>query len=84
MELAQLAAEISSKEQLATFVSKLHKDFVANPNEWENQDLERYLEAMSSWLVDMDGYNQNRNSETPIEPTWGTFAEVLLAAKYYE
>lgn len=84
MELSQLTREISNKEQLAVFVAKLQDDFVSSAEDWENQDIGRYLAAIAAWLTDMDGYYTNLGKEPPINPTWSTFAEVLLAAKYYE
>jgi hypothetical protein len=48
-----------------------------NTGGWENPDLESFLDAMASWFEDMD-------DRLPISPSWGTFRDMLLAAKAYE
>ncbi|WP_442857041.1 DUF7660 family protein [Arthrobacter sp. YN] len=55
-----------------------------DPEGWENADLESFLEAMSAWTRDMDGYFMNRGEPVPDVPSWQLFAQMLLAAKIYE
>ncbi|WP_174869015.1 DUF7660 family protein [Pectobacterium polaris] len=75
---------ISSKDDLVKLISALARDFKENPDEWENKDLSSYLEAVSSWIEDMDGYYENTNQPLPKDTNWKIFADILVAAKIYE
>ncbi|MCU7840521.1 MAG: hypothetical protein KZQ94_14215 [Candidatus Thiodiazotropha sp. (ex Troendleina suluensis)] len=76
---------ISSQEELAIFVEKL-ANVSSNPNEnWVNKDLPSFLEALSAWIEDMDGYYKNNNlpyDENNI--SWKNIADMLYAATMYE
>jgi hypothetical protein len=43
-----------------------------------------YLEAMQSWVEDMDGYYLNKGLQLPEKVDWKIFATILVAAKIYE
>ena len=77
--------DISSQEELARFVEKLASAYF-NPNEsWANKDLPSFLEALSGWIEDMDGYYKNNNinyDENNI--LWRNVADMLYAATMYE
>lgn len=92
MELHEIARQVNSKETFLEFIAALRADWEASRGEektqpsspygpdargWENPDLGRVLEALHSWTDDMG----NRVAE---EPTWQTFANMLMAAKIYE
>jgi len=47
-------AAIRSKGDLVEFVRSLRFDLLNAPQEWENDTLESYLEAISAWLADVD------------------------------
>lgn len=68
--------DVSTKEDLITFLNTLRHDLIENTASWENQTLESFLEAMEAWLSD-----SNSASSTP---TWSIFATSLLAGKAYE
>jgi hypothetical protein len=82
--LENQASQVNSRDTLANLVDQLRKDLEIYPEQWENVTLDSYLEALSAWLRDMDGYYKNRGEPLPVTPAWKTFAEVLLAAKWYE
>ncbi|CAM2943026.1 hypothetical protein VINE108274_09570 [Vibrio neptunius] len=84
MNFKEKAEAISTREDLASFVDELKTDLIQNPKEWENPNLERFLDAMSAWTFSMDNLYKNLGRETPIQPSWKAFAEILLAAKVYE
>jgi hypothetical protein len=84
MSLPERLEAIRSKEDLAEFVVALHGDFRANPTAWENDTLDRLLDAMQAWIRLLDAYYQNAGQECPEMPTWRTFAEILCAARIYE
>ncbi|MDO9382357.1 MAG: RdgB/HAM1 family non-canonical purine NTP pyrophosphatase [Hyphomicrobiaceae bacterium] len=74
---AAAAANISSKAELVTFVENLRADLIAKPAEWENASLDRYLNALHSWIADTTALDGD-------EPKWRSLAKALLAAKSYE
>lgn len=47
---------MKTKEDFIEFINMVVEDLKNNPNEWENNSLQSYLEAMASWTEDMDGY----------------------------
>lgn len=75
---------IDTKEDLADFVSGLREELKKSPDEWENQTLDRYLDAMESWIRVIDAYSKNTGDIEALSPSWKTFAKILCAAKVYE
>ena len=75
---------IETRSDLSEFVSALQRDFEKNKEEWENPSIDCFLEAMSAWIEDMDGYYKNQGQNFSEEQPWKMFAEILLASKVYE
>jgi uncharacterized protein YukE len=75
---------INTREDLADFVSSLREELAKNPDEWENQTLDRFLDAMESWIRVIDAYSKNTGDIESLSPSWKTFAKILCAAKVYE
>lgn len=75
---------INTHIELALFITELKSDLANNGKTWANISLVDYLEALSAWVEDMEGYYCNNNLPVPVQPTWRTIAEMLLAAKVYE
>lgn len=75
---------ISSKEDFINFVELLVSNLKNNPEEWTNKTLPEYLESISSWTEDMEGYYQNNSMPIPENINWKVFANILIAAKMYE
>lgn len=75
---------IQTRKDFISFVRLLVKDFKENPTEWENNNLESFLEALATWVQDMDGYFQNQGLSVPQHADWKLFAQMLMAAKMYE
>ncbi len=73
--LAAAAANISTREELVTFIANLRTDLARNGGEWGNADLPRFLEAMQGWFSDAPAND---------DPKWRTIAKALLAASRYE
>jgi hypothetical protein len=72
-----------SREDFVEFVKALRKDFHDNPTSWENPTLERFLEALSTWVADMDGYYLNQNKPVPEQADWKVVADMFVAARVY-
>lgn len=66
---------VRSRADLADLAELLSHDLAERPDEWENPELGRYLEAMAAWL---------RDADKDVAPSWAAFADALLAARVYE
>lgn len=84
MDVIKAIEFVRTKQDLADFVSHLRSDFMENPIEWENQTLDRYFDAMESWIRVIDNYAENSGDADVRHPSWRTFAKILAAAKAYE
>lgn len=76
--------KINSKEDFLDFLAKLQTDLESHKNEWENDNLARYLEGIYGFCHDIEGYYKNSPKEMPEDINWDVFAQILSAAKYYE
>jgi hypothetical protein len=76
--------KINNKDSLAHFISELRNDLKNNPDEWENPNLDMFLEAMQGWVQDSDGCFKNFDLLPPPPSAWKFVAMVLHAAKVYE
>jgi len=81
MDINDFAGSVKSKEDFIVFLQKLQEDLLVNPNEWENVQLDRYLEAMEAFLA-----SSTEKSLVPMDftPSWSMFAQVMIAASVYE
>lgn len=83
--LIEKANNVSDQKTMAEFLSDLANDYVNNGGEWENNDLRTFLNAMSSWVEDMDGYYQNNGQPYDEKKiSWKHFADMLIASTMYE
>lgn len=74
---------IESREDFVRFVEALRTDLLEDPASWENENLSDFLEALASWVQDMDGYYRNQDKPLP-NPDWKAIADMLMGAKVYE
>nr|WP_317697211.1 hypothetical protein [Xylocopilactobacillus apis] len=44
----------------------------------------QFLEAMSSWVEDMDGYYLNTTQAVPKNINWSVLSDIIQATKVYE
>jgi hypothetical protein len=82
-ELSDLANAVSSRAELYEFIRRLK----TCPEIWENDNnnIVDYLEGMSGFVHDLDGWHKNRGDGGDAEvPSWAAFARILLAATIYE
>jgi hypothetical protein len=84
MDLNAKADSVNSRDHFVDFLNALRQDAITHPEEWQNKTLDEYLEALSAWVQDMDGYYENHDRPGPTSPSWKNLAEMMLAAKYYE
>lgn len=84
MELYEKIDSIVTNKDLAGFIDQLRADLLSNADDWENNDLERFLEAMAAWVNSMENAYKNTGREFPDQPSWKMIADILYAAKMYE
>ena len=77
--------KVTDRHTFIKFLDLLHKDFLDNPESWENKTLPDFLEAMSAYTNDIQGYYDNTNqNKSADKPDWATFADIFSGAKIYE
>jgi hypothetical protein len=85
MDIHEMSEKIETKKDFEEFLKLLRLDFETNPDDWENNTLEEFLESLQAYTKDVEGYFKNMN--IPFDekrPTWKIFAQLLLGAKVYE
>lgn len=74
-----------TKKEFTQFIDNLKTDFIENKEKWENKTIEDYLEAVSRYTEDIDGYYKNTNQEIDLEKVdWQIFADILKGSSIYE
>ena len=74
-----------TKQEFIHFIENLKTDFIENKEQWENKTIEDYLEAMSRYVEDIDGYYENTNQDIDLEKIdWKVFADILKGSSIYE
>ena len=74
-----------AKNAFIKFLDLLRKYFLHNPESWENNTLPDFLEALSAYTKDIQGYcdniKQNVNAD---KPDCTTFTDIFKRATIYE
>lgn len=74
-----------TKQEFIQFIGNLKTDFIQNKEQWENKTIEDYLEAMTRYVEDIDGYYENTNQKINLEKVdWKVFADILKGSSIYE
>ena len=85
MNSHSLGYKVTDRQSFIEFLKKFHQGLLSNKQDWENKTLEDFLEALTRYAEDIQGYynntNQNINADTP---SWQVFADMLQGAKIYE
>jgi hypothetical protein len=77
--------KITDRQTFIQFLDLLRKDFLDNPESWENKALPCFLEALSAYTKDIQGYYDNMKLNVNAdEPNWSTIADIFKGAKIYE
>lgn len=82
--VGDLLDEVRDHHDLARVVEAMRADLVEHPYEWENNDLERYLDGLAGIADGLDGLLGNRGDDLPVQPSWALIAELLVGASGYE
>lgn len=84
MKLDSEKYSVKTRDDLVALIHCLSKESLNDKNSWENKDLSSYLEAVASWIEDMDGFYENIGKPLPDDTAWSVFADILMAARVYE
>ena len=84
MNVYELIHNIKNKEDFVFFINNLQEDNQVRNNEWENKDISSYLESISSWVEDMEGYYKNMKLDIPANIDWKFIAMLFYVGKIYE
>ena len=84
MRLDERATKVHSRSEFIGFLKAFRKDLEENSEKWENANLNSFLEAMASWIEDIEGFYLNQNRSVPDQPSWNMLTEIFLAARVYE
>lgn len=77
--------EVTNTQTFIKFLDLLYKDFSDNPESWENKSLPDFLEALSAYTEDIQGYYDNTKQNINADkPDWSTFADIFKGARIYE
>ena len=74
--------EVFDRQSFIQFLDLLQRDLINNKDEWENDSLPRFLEALQAYATDIQGYydNTNQNVDANIA-SWKFFADIFRGAK---
>ena len=77
--------KIADRQTFIRFLDLLRKDFLENRKEWQNKSIDDFLEAMTRYTEDIQGYYDNTNQNIDAnKPSWEIFADILKVSKIYE
>ncbi|MBD5142151.1 MAG: hypothetical protein HDT22_00830 [Ruminococcus sp.] len=77
MEYVKLLGNIKNKKDFLQFMELFGKNI-------ENISIQEYLESVSSWVEDMEGYYKNTNQEIPNNINWDFIATLFYVGSIYE
>jgi len=71
--------------QFIDFLKELRSEYINHPDNWENKNIDDYLEALISYTEDIQGYYDNTGQKIDADkPDWKVFADILNGASIYE
>lgn len=77
--------KVTDRQSFINFLDILRKDFLDNPENWENKTLPDFLEALSAYTEDIQEYYDNMKLDIKADkPDWSTFADIFKGATIYE
>ena len=77
--------KVTDRRSFIEFIELLRQDLADNPQNWENKNLSDFLDALSSYAADIQGYYDNTKQNVDADtPSWTTFADIFRGARIYE
>ncbi len=82
MDFPEHILKIKSKDDFIKYLDILKTNFINNSNEWENRNINDYLESISAWMKDVkNSTDQNINLENP---DWTLIGLLFYIGKFYK
>jgi len=77
--------KVTDRQTFIKFLDLLRQNYLNNPESWENKTLPDFLEALSAYAEDIQGYYDNMKQDVSADqPNWQTFADIFKGATIYE
>jgi hypothetical protein len=77
--------KVTDRQDFIRFIDLLRQNFIDNSDSWENNKLDSFLEAISAYADDIQGYYDNTRQNVDADlPSWQTFADIFKGATLYE
>ncbi len=77
--------KVTNRETFIKFIDLLRNDYLTNANSWKNKTLPDFLESLSAYAEDIQGYYDNMKQDVNADqPSWQTFADIFKGATIYE
>lgn len=85
MDIHDFADTIKTKKDFDKFLELLLDNLRSNKSDWENSNLENYVDGIYGFTKSIRGYYMHRKESVDLEkPTWKMIATILLAARNHE
>jgi len=77
--------KVTDRQTFIQFLDLLRQDFLENRESWESKTIPDFLEALSAYTEDIQGYYDNMKQDVNADmANWSTFADIFKGAKIYE
>ena len=84
-DISSYADQIDSHADFVKFVQFLKKNYKENSAEWENDNIETYLDGIFGFTKSLKSYYYLKKENVNLDkPSWRIIARILLAARVYE
>ncbi|MEQ1734151.1 MAG: hypothetical protein ABL940_10780 [Bacteroidia bacterium] len=85
MDIYDFIEKIETKKDFDIFLEMLLNNLRNNETDWENNNLENYVDGIYGFTGSLNGYYMHRNENINLEkPTWKMIATILVAARNHE
>lgn len=75
----------TDRQSFIKFIELLREDFLHNRDNWENKSIYEFLEALTRYTEDIQGYYDNTNQNINADiANWQTFADIFKGSVMYE
>ena len=80
--------KVKSRQSFVQFLELLYQDLLVNKRAWENKTLEDFIEALSRYAEDIQGYYDNTQHPGKVTnaeiASWEVFSDMFKGARVYE
>jgi hypothetical protein len=80
--------KVTDRQSFVKFLELLSEDLRGNKSEWQNKTLEDFIEAMSRYAEDIQGFYDNTRKSGEVTnadvASWQTFSDIFKGARIYE